>query len=56
MQNSIMKPELQAQEKWVNGRPMLANGNVWCPMCDEYHQNNSYCQQPNYMECENYGW
>jgi hypothetical protein len=31
---------------WYNERPMLLNGNVWCPMCDEWHANNSYCQMP----------
>lgn len=30
---------------WVNGRPVLINGDVWCPMCEIWHANNSYCQQ-----------
>jgi hypothetical protein len=31
--------------KWVNGRPVLLNGDVWCPMCEIWHKNNSMCQQ-----------
>jgi hypothetical protein len=31
--------------KWVNGRPVLINGDVWCPMCETWHANNSLCQQ-----------
>ena len=31
--------------KWVNGRPVLINGDVWCPMCEQWHINNSLCQQ-----------
>lgn len=33
------------KNKWVNGRPILINGNVWCPMCEKWHANNSLCQQ-----------
>lgn len=31
---------------WVNGRPVLLNGDVWCPMCETWHVNNSLCQKP----------
>lgn len=33
------------KNKWVNGRPVLINGDVWCPMCETWHVNNSLCQQ-----------
>lgn len=33
------------RKKWVNGRPVLLNGDVWCPMCEIWHENNSACQQ-----------
>lgn len=33
------------RNKWVNGRPVLINGDVWCPMCESWHVNNSLCQQ-----------
>jgi hypothetical protein len=33
------------RSKWVNGRPVLMNGDVWCPMCETWHANNSLCQQ-----------
>ena len=33
------------KKKWVNGRPVLLNGDVWCPMCEAWHKNNSLCQQ-----------
>lgn len=32
-------------KKWVNGRPVLINGDVWCPMCDVWHANNTLCQR-----------
>jgi hypothetical protein len=35
------------RSKWVNGRPVLMNGDVWCPMCETWHVNNSLCQQSN---------
>lgn len=35
------------RSKWVNGKPVLINGDVWCPMCETWHQNNSLCQQSN---------
>ncbi len=38
--------KIDIQRGWVNGRPVLLNGNVYCPMCEIYHENNSYCQQP----------
>lgn len=31
--------------KWVNGRPVLINGDVWCPLCEQWHANNSLCQR-----------
>jgi hypothetical protein len=31
--------------KWVNGRPVLANDDVWCPLCDAYHENTTACQR-----------
>lgn len=34
------------KDKWVNGRPILLNGDVWCPMCETWHVNNNLCQQP----------
>lgn len=33
------------RSQWVNGRPVLINGDVWCPMCETWHANNSLCQQ-----------
>lgn len=33
------------KSKWVNGRPVLINGDVWCPLCETWHVNNSLCQQ-----------
>jgi hypothetical protein len=33
------------KKQWVNGRPVLMNGDVWCPMCERWHINNSHCQQ-----------
>lgn len=27
----------------VNGKPIYGN-KVYCPMCDEYHINNTFCQ------------
>lgn len=33
------------RNKWVNGRPVLINGDVWCPTCESWHVNNSLCQQ-----------
>ena len=32
-------------KNWVNGRPVLINGDVWCPMCERWHENNTFCQQ-----------
>jgi hypothetical protein len=40
--------EMQAvidTSNWVNGKPVLQNGDVFCPMCDAWHQNNTFCQQ-----------
>lgn len=37
--------ETRDRSKWVNGRPVLLNGDVWCPMCETWHANNSLCQQ-----------
>lgn len=31
--------------KWVNGRPVLLNGDVWCPLCETWHANHTLCQQ-----------
>ena len=31
-------------KKFVNDKPVLTNGDVFCPMCDEYHVNNVFCQ------------
>lgn len=36
--------ELKLVEKRVNGLPIKANGDVYCPMCDVYHANNTFCQ------------
>lgn len=33
------------RSEWVNGRPILLNGDVWCPMCETWHANNTHCQQ-----------
>ncbi len=29
-----------------NGKPMAANGHVFCPMCEDWHENNTWCQAP----------
>ena len=43
---SVMKYlNIDIQRSWVNGRPVLINGDVWCPMCEKWHINNSLCQQ-----------
>lgn len=34
------------RSKWVNGRPVLLNGDVWCPMCESWHQNKTLCRLP----------
>jgi hypothetical protein len=44
---SVMKfVRIDIQRGWINGRPVLINGDVWCPMCEAWHVNNSLCQQP----------
>lgn len=30
----------------INGYPVRANGDVYCPMCEAYHINNTMCQMP----------
>ena len=35
---------LQQLPEFINGRPMMDNGDVWCPMCEAYHVNNTMCQ------------
>lgn len=34
------------KNKWVNGRPVLLSGDVFCPMCETWHINSSLCQKP----------
>jgi hypothetical protein len=36
---------IDIQRGWINGRPVLLNGNVWCLMCEAWHANNSECQR-----------
>ncbi len=33
------------RDKWVNGRPVLLNGDVWCLKCETWHVTNTLCQQ-----------
>lgn len=38
--------ELQVTLKW-NFEVMRFNGSdVFCPMCEDWHENNTYCQMP----------
>ncbi len=35
---------VQQERPYYNGKPRKDNGDVWCPMCDMYHVNNTWCQ------------
>ena len=35
----------------INGMPQKENGDVWCPMCEFWHANETWCQSyPDHME------
>lgn len=36
--------DMQQLRPYYNGKPQRDNGDVWCPMCDFYHVNNTWCQ------------
>lgn len=37
----------EKQDHWIWNNPVLIKGNeVFCPMCEIWHENNSLCQMP----------
>lgn len=36
----VVMQELQ----YYNGKPQMDNGDVYCPMCEIWHENNTLCQ------------
>ena len=31
---------------WIDGSVVIKGDQVFCPMCEEWHKNNSLCQMP----------
>jgi len=46
--NSICDPILESQQKLSEFEleRFTGKGQVFCPMCEEWHKNNSLCQMP----------